>query len=153
MIASFDIGLVNFAFAIVNADRDPWRVEAWVLENVHGKTMVASMLKLESLLLAHVSALQSVRKIVIEQQRGATQRCVATFVWSFCRYHGCVTPTFVRPYSPPFPTTYRQRKSLAVAWVEEQRDKHIPPEFWSMFVAAKKKDDLADCLRQAVFKL
>jgi len=150
-VVSFDIGLVNFAFAVVSFQDPDWTVETWKVANVKGKRLVDSLESLKQLLESHLEALQRASQILIEQQTGSTQRCVATFVWTFCRLQQCVTPQFVRPFAPSGKTTYRERKQMAVDWVHRHRG-HIPNHLWTMFEGQRKRDDLADCLRQAVLK-
>ena len=152
-IASFDIGVENFAYALIDKTSKEWHVRAWGTFDL-GKG--SPWKKACSRLLTALDSLdlQHCHSILVEQQgrRAHVNQQIATCIWAFCQCRGWVEPKSVAPrtkFEGEIYTTHRQRKLASIAWLEQQSS-HIPPLLFLEWSRREKKDDMADAVMQAV---
>ena len=168
-IVSFDVGLVNFAYAIILKNSKGWLLHDWgVISLVNYNNKKESKANSACLLLnqfIETKMLQHFKdcdRIYVEQQHtNAKLNCVlARHLWSFCSVHKAIDLKKYKSISPNKkfskllnkPLNYKQRKQTSVKWLTDvvAGGKVLTLdqiEFWQKL---KKKDDIADAVMQAV---
>lgn len=151
MIASFDIGEVNFAYCIGTLDSIV-TLKHFNVKNKSRQTIVESCDAISEILFAE--NFDSCSKVIIEQQVRPNTRAqrIAQHVWSWFRLlHPRLNPEFVPSrIKTQRNLTYKQRKAAAVESLTkmliERNDRHHLEYISSL----PKQDDVADAYIQLV---
>ena len=148
MIASFDIGEVNFAYCIGTPEKIATLKHVNV-KNHKNQTVLTSCDAISKILLAE--NFDNCEKVLIEQQmtRNVRAMCIAQHVWS---WFSIVIPRLNPEFVPARiktsrGLTYKQRKQEAVDLLMKFMVDH---EQCSYVQSLSKKDDVADAFVQIV---
>lgn len=169
-VLSFDVGIRNLAYCLVEGEPRSPRVLKWDLLDVQAKDLEAMSSKLVGVL-HELFAEDDISQVLIENQpvmKNPTMKSVQMIIYSFficsrelgmssigrvglvpasCKNKFCEKVLAEDPDESP--ACYARNKRRAV-----QATRKLIPEAWrAYFEAHKKKDDLADAFLQALSKM
>ena len=169
-VASFDVGILNFAFTVlcITANQAP-KVLVW--RNVclgSSKSSLSNIIQMMVRLLEKEEHLADVSKVVIERQppNNVKLRALSHAIETYFLTRTAITPSkhtdvfFFDARSKSklqvegipavdLSCNYRQRKQRSIEYARDIVEAYFPG--WSdMFSKSSKQDDLADCFIQAL---
>ena len=160
-ILSFDVGIKNLAYCLI--DTESVNIHAWEVFEIPNPAI--SLHKVLQLLdTKELCILTDI--ILIEKQpyRNAKMRLLENILLTYFNLRGIMCSnspvTNVKSYSAKFKLgdigktmkgkkNYNQRKKMSIEMCKLFLEKN-PQELNDIFIKSKKKDDLADCLLQAL---
>ena len=170
-VLSFDVGIRNLAYCLVEGEQGSPRVLKWDVLDVHAKDIEAMSSKLVGVLY-DLFAEDDISQVLIENQpvmKNPTMKSVQMIIYSFfictrelgmssigrvglvpasCKNKFC-EKVLAEEAPDESPASYARNKRRAV-----QTTRKLVPEAWrAYFEAHKKKDDLADAFLQALCKM
>jgi len=154
IILSFDVGIKNLAYCVL--DLDTKIILAWEVYNVVGKDNLC--VDLATSLDDRGASFKDVGAVLIERQPGKNRK--AKSMEAYLHMYFVVQGKKVIVYdasrkleNEPYyeKGSYYQRKKTAVRLAAEFLDQNPQsPEMIRMYMGSRKKDDLSDCLLQAL---
>jgi len=166
---SFDIGIRNLAYCIIqyNTETKKCSIENWDIINLCFEGELVKKISLLKICSRLVNALNekgidSEIIVIIENQPVLTNpkmKSIQMMVFTYFVMIGCENVYFFSPrckfqaYDGPviecsLKSKYAQRKKLAIQYCQYFIKDN--PEYTDFFITHKKKDDLSDCLLQAL---
>jgi hypothetical protein len=160
IILSFDVGIKNLAYCVLDLHPDKKTILAWEVYNVAGGGNPSRdlCLDLAASLDDRASSFKDVSAVLIERQPGKNRK--AKSMEAYLHMYFVVKGKRVIVYDASRKLeneayyekgSYYQRKKTAIRLAAEFLDKNPQsPEMIRMYTGSRKKDDLSDCLLQAL---
>jgi hypothetical protein len=159
IILSFDVGIKNLAYCVLDLEPNPKTILAWEVYNLAGGDPSRDLcLDLATSLDDRAASFQNVNAVLIERQPGKNRK--AKSMEAYLHMYFVVKGKRVIVYdasrkleNEPYyeKGSYYQRKKTAVRLAAEfLANNPQSPEMTRMYTGSRKKDDLSDCLLQAL---
>lgn len=168
-IASFDIGIINFAWSITEVNEDVMRVIDFgvisIKENRQDKTITTAMIHnlftfLETIrsLLSNVSVFLIEQQMNFGKQRNPRALCLSHILRGYLVEHYGYDSNEIIEF-PSYHKThelvhtkmnYRQRKQWSIDYIHEWKESTMTDPLKTKWNQLKKKDDVADTFVQMI---
>lgn len=153
---SFDVGIKNLAYCLINDERDilSWKKINLVPESTRNVKNMSTAKIIDTLILKleTIDKKESYDVVLIENQpalKNPKMKAIASTIYAFFKIQGAETH-FISPsrkLKGAAKMNYAQRKTKAV---DKTKGLIKNTDWFTFFMANKKKDDLADCYLQAL---
>ena len=148
---SIDIGLKNFAYALVEFHESTWTLREWKCLDLTGGKKVKSWEKCLNAFLRSFSLSVQPTDIIVEQQHARRNALMAAYLKGY--FTAAFPDAHVRSVVPASKGEkcgdYKHRKLYSVSLVQTLESR-IDPNLFSEWKLRKKQDDMADALVQSL---